>query len=59
LELQQRFGKLASSAHGLSALLREGSANHRTTRELLLPKLISGEIDVSALPEEPIAEAAD
>jgi len=25
----------------------------------VLPRLISGEIDVSALPEEPVAEAAD
>ena len=25
--------------------------NLRTTRDLLLPKLISGELDVSALPE--------
>jgi type I restriction enzyme, S subunit len=39
--------------------LRLRNENLRTTRDLLLPKLISGEIDVSALPAEPIAEAAD
>jgi len=33
------------------------NANLRTTRDLLLPKLISGELDVSALPE-PEAVAA-
>ena len=27
------------------------NANLRTTRDLLLPKLISGELDVSAMPE--------
>jgi type I restriction enzyme, S subunit len=59
LELQQRFAKLASSAIGLSALLREKSTNLRASRDLLLPRLISGEIDVSALSEESIAEAAD
>jgi type I restriction enzyme S subunit len=39
-------------------LLAKKNENLRTTRDLLLPKLISGEIDVSAL-EAPIAEAAD
>jgi len=38
-----------------SALLRQN--NLRTTRDLLLPKLISGELDVSAMPE-PEASAA-
>jgi type I restriction enzyme S subunit len=40
-------------------LLAKKNENLRTTRDLLLPKLISGEIDVSALPDAPIAEAAD
>jgi type I restriction enzyme, S subunit len=39
-------------------LLRK-NMNLRTTRDLLLPKLISGEIDVSALSEAPTAEAAE
>jgi type I restriction enzyme S subunit len=41
----------------LRATLLHKNANLRTTRDLLLPKLISGELDVSALPE-PAAAAA-
>ena len=32
-------------------VLQKKNANLRTTRDLLLPKLISGELDVSNLPE--------
>jgi type I restriction enzyme S subunit len=35
----------------LRATLIRANANQRATRDLLLPKLISGELDVSALPE--------
>jgi type I restriction enzyme S subunit len=31
--------------------LKAKNGNLRTTRDLLLPKLISGELDVSAMPE--------
>ena len=31
--------------------LQKKNANLRATRDLLLPKLISGELDVSSLPE--------
>lgn len=34
----------------LELALKKKNANLRTTRDLLLPKLISGEIDVSAIP---------
>jgi len=35
----------------LKETLRRTNLNLRTTRDLLLPKLISGEIDVSAIAE--------
>ena len=35
----------------LELTLKKKNANLRTTRDLLLPKLISGELDVSAMPE--------
>ena len=41
----------------LELTLKKKNANLRTTRDLLLPKLISGELDVSAMPE-PAALAA-
>jgi len=56
-ELQARFsdfmGKVVATVSNY--VLR--NRNLRTTRDLLLPKLISGELDVSTLPE-PQAEAA-
>ncbi len=39
----------------LARLLAKKNANLRTTRDLLLPKLISGELDVSAMPESELA----
>jgi type I restriction enzyme S subunit len=36
---------------GLARVLRRKNTNLRTTRDLLLPKLISGELNVSAMPE--------
>jgi type I restriction enzyme S subunit len=36
---------------GLARVLAHKNENLRATRDLLLPKLISGELDVSALPE--------
>jgi type I restriction enzyme S subunit len=35
----------------LKFMLERKNFNLRTTRDLLLPKLISGELDVSQLPE--------
>jgi type I restriction enzyme S subunit len=56
-ELMSRFREVAQPALGLIDSLERKNANLRTTRDLLLPKLISGELDVSALPE-PEAVAA-
>jgi type I restriction enzyme, S subunit len=53
------FQEICDSFFKLHRNLRLRNENLRTTRDLLLPKLISGEIDVSALSQEPIAEAAD
>jgi type I restriction enzyme S subunit len=50
-DLMRRFSKLAAPVHDLSETLHAKNANLRATRDLLLPKLISGELDVSALPE--------
>ncbi len=50
-DLMRRFSKLAAPVHDLAETLHAKSANLRATRDLLLPKLISGELDVSAMPE--------
>lgn len=49
-DLAGRFGALLAPMLSLCDSLNEKNANLRTTRDLLLPKLISGELDVSALP---------
>ena len=48
-ELRQRYAEIAESIHQQSDLLQKKNTNLRQTRDLLLPKLISGEIDVSEL----------
>ena len=45
------FDELAEPMMRLVAALHLKNQNLRTTRDLLLPKLISGELDVSTLPE--------
>jgi type I restriction enzyme S subunit len=45
------FDRIAEPMMRLVAALQVKNANLRTTRNLLLPKLISGELDVSAIPE--------
>ena len=45
------FEKHCQQLLGLSRVLTLKNTNLRTTRDLLLPKLISGELDVYALPE--------
>ena len=58
-ETMARFGIIVEPMFQAVLLFAKKNENLRATRDLLLPKLISGEIAVSALPEEPIAEAAD
>lgn len=50
-ELRKRFSESVSDLLLLALTLNRKNANLRTTRDLLLPKLISGELDVSTLPE--------
>ena len=45
------FDALVKPIFAMRAVLVRKNRNLRTTRDLLLPKLISGELDVSALPE--------
>jgi type I restriction enzyme, S subunit len=54
-----RFKTIVEPMFQAVLLLAKKNENLRTTRDLLLPKLISGEIEVSGLSEEQIAEAAD
>jgi len=49
--LVNKFDGLAQNLFGLSRKLQTKNGNLRRTRDLLLPKLISGEIDVSNFPE--------
>ncbi len=50
-ELAAKFAELFAPMLSLCDKLEQKNANLRTTRDLLLPKLISGELDVSAMPE--------
>lgn len=55
--LVAEFDRIAEPMMRLVAALQLKNTNLRATRDLLLPKLISGELDVSSLPE-PEARAA-
>lgn len=50
-EVADYFHSIAAPMLDLSETLKRENANLRATRDLLLPKLISGELDVSSLPE--------
>lgn len=51
METQHQFDEVVGPMQAMLRNLQERNRNLRTTRDLLLPKLISGELDVSALPE--------
>ncbi|WP_395789150.1 restriction endonuclease subunit S [Aquimonas sp.] len=57
-ELLSRFEEVAEPMKRLTASLQRQNTNLRTTRDLLLPRLISGELDVSGLPSPEEASAA-
>ena len=50
-EVLDAFESQCQQLLGLARVLTRKNVNLRTTRDLLLPKLISGELNVSALPE--------
>ena len=50
-DLVEAFDRIAEPMMRLVAVLQVTNINLRSTRDLLLPKLISGELDVSAIPE--------
>lgn len=52
-----RFDEVVEPLMQLARTLKRKNTNLRTTRDLLLPKLISGELDVSALPDLEAAAA--
>ena len=56
-ELAARFADLLAPMLALCDTLERKNLNLRATRDLLLPKLISGELDVSAMPEPEAAAA--
>jgi type I restriction enzyme S subunit len=51
MEIQRRFEEIVGPMQAMLRNLQERNRNLRATRDLLLPKLISGELDVSAMPE--------
>jgi len=51
METQRRFEEIVGPMQAMRRNLQERNRNLRTTRDLLLPKLIAGDLDVSALPE--------
>ena len=53
--LQRRFGQVVRDLRVLPVMLAKKNDILCATRDLLLPRLISGEIDVSSLPLEPAA----
>lgn len=57
MPVQKRFEEIVAPIKGLARALQEKNANLCATRDLLLPKLISGELDVSAMPEPEAAVA--
>ncbi|MBO9122220.1 MULTISPECIES: restriction endonuclease subunit S [unclassified Rhizobium] len=57
-DLATRFGRVAGPIRGQAELLRNQNNKLRAARGLLLPKLVSGQIDVSTA-EETFAEAAE
>ena len=57
VETQQRFDEVVGPMQAMLRNLQERNRNLRATRDLLLPKLISGELDVLALPEPEAAAA--
>lgn len=56
-QVQKRFSEVLLPIRDLVANLGIRNTNLRITRDLLLPKLISGELDVSDLPEPQAAAA--
>lgn len=50
-KIMQHYREAVHPMFGIIKNLSSKNANLRTTRDLLLPKLISGELDVSSLPE--------
>jgi type I restriction enzyme S subunit len=57
LKTQERFAEVAGPMLGLSEMLAVQNQNLRAQRDLLLPRLVSGKLDVSEL-DLPVAEAA-
>lgn len=51
METQRRFDEVVGPMQAMLRNLQARNRNLRMTRDLLLPKLISGELDVSAMPE--------
>jgi type I restriction enzyme, S subunit len=58
LSLQQKFSEAVEPLLRLCISLTEKNDNLRTTRDLLLPKLVSGEVSVENLEQEALAETA-
>jgi type I restriction enzyme S subunit len=56
--LQERFSALVEPLLDLKEALQFKNLNLRTTRDFLLPKLISGEIPVEAASDEPMEQTA-
>jgi type I restriction enzyme S subunit len=50
-EVIKNFGAIASPIFSMCDALEQKNINLRATRDLLLPKLISGELDVSNMPD--------
>jgi type I restriction enzyme S subunit len=56
LSLTTAFSALVTPIYELADTLERRNTNLRITRDLLLPKLVSGEVSVEILEEEALAE---
>ncbi len=57
-ELLQRYEEIAGSIRQLELTLKKANKNLKITRDLLLPRLVSGEVSVEQLESEAIAQNA-
>lgn len=58
IKIQRRFQKVAGEMNSQRRTLALTADNLRRTRDLLLPRLLSGQIDVEALPESALQEGS-
>jgi type I restriction enzyme S subunit len=57
ISVQKKFAEAAEPQSAMIKTLQVKGQNLRLTRDLLLPRLLSGQIDVESLPEPDLSES--